>query len=309
MTTSSDPAVSTADAAARDAAAARSASAVFVDPGLTLVLAGTGKTGRRVAAGLTQLGVDVRIGARSVEPRFDWTDATTWDAALDGVQAVYLAYSPDLAVPGAVDHVRGFTALAAERGVQRLVLLSGRGEETAEASERLVLDGPIPATVVRASWFAQNFSEDFMADGVTGGVLVLPETSVAEPYIDADDIAAVAVAALTQPGYEGQVLEVTGPELLTMPEVVAQLQAATGRPLTYVPLPLDAYLEGAAEQGVPPELRDLIGYLFSELMDGRNASTTGTIERVLGRPARRFADYARAAAAAGAWAAAPEAVR
>lgn len=280
-----------------------------VDPGLTLVLAGTGKTGRRVAAGLRDLGVAVRIGARSVEPAFDWTDASTWDAALAGVQSVYLAYSPDLAVPGALEHVEAFTTLAAQRGVQRVVLLSGRGEAAAQASEQAVRDSGLDYTLVRAAWFAQNFSEDFMAEGVASGVLVLPESTVVEPFIDAQDIADVAVAALTQSGHSRAEYEVTGPELLTMADAVDQLRAAVGRPLSYVPVPVDAYLDGAAEQGVPPEIRELIGFLFTELLDGRNASTTDTVEQVLGRPARRFADYASAAAAAGAWAAAPEAIR
>lgn len=277
------------------------ASQLAVDPGVTLVLAGTGKTGRRVADGLSAVGVPVRIGARSTEPRFDWTDASTWDAALDGVKSVYLAYSPDLAVPAALDHVRAFVAAAERHGVQRIVLLSGRGEEAAELSEQVVLASSITATVVRAAWFAQNFSEDFMAEGVATGALVLPEQTVPEPFIDARDIADVAIAALTEPGHEGLVHDVTGPELLTMPEVVAILSEARGATVAYVPLPISVFLEGAAEQGVPEEIRELIGYLFTELMDGRNASTTDTVERVLGRPARRFADYAREAAAAGAW--------
>lgn len=272
-----------------------------IDPGLTLVLAGTGKTGRRVAAGLTDRGHAVRIGARSAEPRFDWTDASTWDAALDDVQSVYLAYSPDLAVPGALAHVEAFTAAAERHGVQRIVLLSGRGEELAEQSERVVLASAIPSTVVRAAWFAQNLSEDFMAEGVASGALVLPQTAVAEPFIDARDIADIAIAALTEPGHEGQVLDVTGPELLTYDDVARILSEARGTTVAHVPLPLDVYLQGAAEQGVPEEIRELIAFLFTELMDGRNASTTDTVERVLGRPARRFADFAREAAAAGAW--------
>lgn len=272
-----------------------------VDPGLTLVLAGTGKTGRRVAAGLRAQGVAVRIGARSADPAFDWNDHSTWDRALDGVDAIYLAYAPDLAVPGAVDHVRAFTARAVQLGAKRIVLLSGRGEQAAEASEQVVRECGLAYTLVRASWFAQNFSEDFMADGVRDRVLALPATAVPEPFIDARDIADVAVAALTHTGHEGAEYEVTGPELLTMPEVVGQLQDAIGDPVTYVPMALDAYLAVAADQGVPEAFRELIGYLFGELMDGRNASTTTTVEEILGRPARRFADFAREAAADGAW--------
>lgn len=272
-----------------------------VDPGLTLVTAGTGKTGRRVAEGLRDLGVDVRIGARSAEPRFDWTDASTWPTALAGVQSVYLAYSPDLAVPGAADHVRAFTALAARSGVRRLVLLSGRGEDLAEASEQIVRESGISFAIVRAAWFAQNFSEDFMLDGVRDGALALPGTEAAEPFVDARDIADVAVAALTRAGHDGALYEVTGPELFTMEGAVGVIAEALGRPVDYVPVPIAAYRETLVELGHPPVVIDLVDLLFTEVMDGRNASTTDAVERVLGRPARRFADYAREAAAAGAW--------
>ena len=166
----------------------------------TLVLGGTGKTGRRVAKRLRARGLPVRIGSRSAEPRFDWNDAATWASVLQGVGAVYITYQPDLAVPGAVEAVWSFTKAALEAGVRRMVLLSGRGEEEAQRAEQALQDTGAEWTIVRATWFAQNFSEGFLLDAVLAGEVALPAGDVGEPFVDVDDIADVAVAALRKPG-------------------------------------------------------------------------------------------------------------
>jgi uncharacterized protein YbjT (DUF2867 family) len=266
-----------------------------------LVIGGTGKTGRRVAEKLTARGLPVRIGARSAVPPFDWEDPSTWAPALSGVSAVYLTYYPDLAIPGAVDAVRAVAALAEESGARKLVLLSGRGEEEAQAAERVVQASGLDWTIVRASWFAQNFSENYFLDSVLGGEVVLPAGEVGEPFVDADDISEVAARALADDGHAGQLYEVTGPRLLTFAEAVAEIAAATGRGISYVPVSPEAYVAALEEQGVPAEFVWLVNYLFTTVLDGRNASVTDGVQRALGRPPRDFADYARDAAAAGAW--------
>ena len=119
-----------------------------------LVLGGTGKVGRRIAERLTARGVPVRIGARGATPAFDWTNPATWGDVLNGARAVFISYAPDLAVPGASQAIGALTRQAAAQGVQRVVLLSGRGEEEAEAAERLVQQAGIAWTIVRCSWFA-----------------------------------------------------------------------------------------------------------------------------------------------------------
>jgi len=274
-------------------------------PDLVLVLGATGKTGSRVTRLLTDRGVPVRAGSRVADPPFDWSDRGTWHPVLDGVSAVYVAFAPDLAVPGAADTVEAFATTAAAAGVRRLVLLSGRGEPEAQATEDRVLAVlGIDVTVVRASWFAQNFSESFLLDLVLDGVVALPVgPTVREPFIDADDIAAVAVAALTEPGHAGLVHEVTGPRALTMGEAVAQLSAASGRDITFASVPLPDFTEGLTQAGLDEDLVAFLAYLFTEVMDGRNAGTTQGVERVLGGPPRAFADYARQAAATGVWSA------
>jgi len=269
----------------------------------TLIVGGTGKTGRRVAAKLASRGVVTRVASRSGETRFDWNDTTTWRSALDGVSAAYLTYSPDLAVPEAPPAIEEITRLAAEHGIQRLVLLSGRGEAEAQRCERIVRRTNPSWTIVRASWFNQNFSEGFFVDMLRDGVLRLPAGDVREPFIDADDIADVVVASLTETGHEGQVYDVTGPRLMTFAEAVEAIARATARNLRYEQIPIGDYVDGMLAQHVPEQVVSLTKYLFESVLDGRNASTTDGVQRALGRAPRDFAAYARKAATTGVWAA------
>ena len=266
----------------------------------TLVLGANGKTGRRVADRLEARGLPVRRGTR---PAFDWTNPAGWPAVLDGMAAVYVSYFPDLAVPGAVEAVRELTSLAERAGVRRLVLLSGRGEEEARAAEEVVMAGSIEWTVVRCSWFNQNFSEGYLRDPVLGGEVVLPAGDVAEPFVDVDDVADVAVAALTTPGHGGRLYEMTGPRLLTFAEAIDEIADVTGREITYQQADLDTYVTAMTEHDVPADVIDLLGYLFGEVLDGRNAWIADGVEQALGRPAKDFSAFVRDNAAA--WAVQP----
>ncbi len=266
-----------------------------------LVLGGTGKTGRRVAERLTARGLPVRIGSRSANPSFEWTDSSTWTAALEGVSAAYITYYPDLAVQGAAETVDAFIRLAVANGVGRLVLLSGRGEPEAQRTENLLAASGADWTVVRAAWFAQNFSENFMIEGVLADMVVLPAGDVKEPFIDADDIADVVVAALTENGHVGQTYEVTGPQLLTFAEAVAEIAKATGRNIDYVAVPIDDYVAELRKQGLPDDMIWLIDELFRNVLDGRNAHLADGVDRALGRKPRKFVEYARNTAASGVW--------
>jgi uncharacterized protein YbjT (DUF2867 family) len=267
----------------------------------TLVLGGTGKTGRRVAERLQARGLPVRIGSRSGEPPFDWEKPETWAPVLRGVSSAYISYYPDLAVPGAVDVVGSFANLAVKEGVPRLVLLAGRGEEEAERTEQAVRDSGADLTIVRATWFMQNFSEDYMIEHILAGAIAIPAGDTPEPFVDADDIADVAVAALTDDKHIGELYELTGPRLLTFAEAAEEISDATGRDIPYVRVSLEEHAAVAAEQGVPVEVIDLLTYLFSEVLDGRNAHVTDGVQRALGREPRDFREFVRDAAATGVW--------
>lgn len=269
--------------------------------GLTLVLGATGKTGRRITRRLAERGVPTRVASRAADPSFDWGDSNTWDEILHGVTAAYVSYAPDLAIPGAADAIRAFVEKAVAQGVQRLVLLSGRGEEEAQRCERIVQEAGVAWTVVRCSWFNQNFSEGEFLNMVLAGTIALPAGDVSEPFVDADDIADVAVAALTEEGHAGQVYEVTGPRMLTFREAVAEIARASGRDIRYVQIPHEAFAAGIAESGAPDDIAWLLDYLFSTVLDGRNAYLADGVQRALGREPRDFAEYARRIAGSGAW--------
>jgi uncharacterized protein YbjT (DUF2867 family) len=257
---------------------------------LTLITGATGKTGSRIIDRLTAADHLVRPASRATG--FDWEDHSTWPAALAGVDAAYIAYYPDLALPGAAETVSAFAQAARAAGVQRLVLLSGRGEPEALRAEQEVAAAGVPLTVVRCSWFMQNFTESFMAEGVERGVVALPAGNVPEPFVDVEDIADVAFLALTEDGHAGEVYELTGPRALRIDEAVAELAAASGRDLRFERITPEAYRETA-----PPELADFVVFLFTELLDGRNAQTQDGVERALGRAPRDFTEFAHRVAA------------
>ena len=269
------------------------------DPSI-LVIGATGKTGRRVAGRLEARGIPVRHGSRGSVTPFDWEAPETWGPALRGARAAYVTYFPDLAFPGAVEKLESLCETARDVDVERLVLLSGRGEHHAKLGEDVVRHSGVGFTIVRAAWFAQNFSEGYLRDPVLAGVLPMPGGDVAEPIIDIDDIADVAVAALTEEGHEGELYEVTGPRLMSFADMAAELSLATGRAIRHVPISFEAFHATIAQAG-GTFVADVFTAIARETLDGRNACTTDGVTRALGRAPRDFADFARAAARNGAW--------
>ena len=246
-------------------------------------------------------GVPARTGSRTARPPFDWSDRGTWAPALDGVSSLYISYYPDLAVPGAPEAVGALARLAAEQGVQRLVLLSGRGEEEAQRSEEIVKEAGIEWTILRSSWFDQNFSEGFLLDSVLSGVVALPVDGVREPFVHADDLADIAVAALIEDGHGGRLYEVTGPRLITFGEAVAEIAQAAGRDVRFETVPMEAFAAELGQAGMSPDEVWLVNYLFSEVLDGRNETLADGVQQALGREARDFSDYVAATAPTGVW--------
>lgn len=274
-----------------------------------LVLGGTGTTGRRVAARLLALGHTVRIGSRTGEPvRFDWTDQATWDPALDGIDAVYVVPHEGARL------TRPFLALAEKAGVRRAVLLSGRGVDVAgymaddNPSAITHIDGDaairetgLEWTVVRPSWFAQNFSEGFFTDSVRGGELALAAADGLVPFVDAEDIADVVVAALTEDGHHGRTYELSGPRLLTFAEAAGAISAASGRPLRYVPLAPEEFTAGLVAAGMPEQDAGWFADMLSPVRRGIEAHLSEGVREALGREPRDFTVFAAEAAESGAW--------
>lgn len=266
-----------------------------------LILGGTGKTGRRIAERLTARDIPVRIGSRGGTPSFDWLDKETWERALEGVGAAYISYYPDIAVPGAAETVEAFARLAVERGIRRLVLLSGRGEPEAQRAEEMVKASGADWTILRCAWFSQNFSEGFLVDSVLEGEVALPVGAVGEPFVDVDDIADVAAAVLTGPGHAGQLYELTGPRLLSFADAVAEIGKATGRDIAFRRISHAEFTETVAAHHLPPEFAWLLNELFTEVLDGRNETLTDGVQRALGRQPKDFSAYATETAASRIW--------
>ncbi len=269
--------------------------------GITLVTGGTGKTGRRVADRLLKAGRLVRIGSRVAELPFDWENRDTWGQVLQGVKAAYVAYQPDLAVPGALETVQAFFSQAIASGVEKLVLLSGRGEVETEQAEQALQATSVDWTILRSSWFYQNFSENFFLDPILAGQVALPVGSVAEPFVDVDDIADIAFAAFTDPRHSRQLYEITGPKALTFAEAISEIARATERDITFIPVSVDDYRAELIQQGVPDDYIELVLYLFTTVLDGRNTPLADGVQRALGRPPREFSDYVRQTTATGIW--------
>ncbi|RYY69814.1 MAG: NmrA family transcriptional regulator [Chitinophagaceae bacterium] len=266
-----------------------------------LVLGSTGRTGKRVAERLQNLRIPIRLGSRKADAAFDWEDPANWDIVLEGIEAVYISFQPDLAVPAAAEKIKLFTEAAKKANVKKLVLLSGRGEEEAQKCEQIIMQSGLDWTIIRASWFMQNFSENFLLDSILGNEVVLPVIKSLEPFVDAEDIADVAVAVLTTNKHSNKIYELTGPELLSFETATAIIAKETNRTISYKEISIDDYEAILRSYQLPDDFIWLIKYLFTQVLDGRNESITNDIESILHRKPAAFKDYVINTIKTGVW--------
>ena len=265
----------------------------------TLVTGSSGIVGRRVVAHLRDRGLAVRAASRSGTPPFEWTHPATWEANLDGIRRLVLI-SPE-GVPVHPD----FLPAAAAAGVERIALLSDKGVEVMRvdrllAAERLVNNSELPWSIVRADWFNQNFSESFFRPGVLAGLITVPIDEVRQSFVDADDIAAVLVETLLDVTHTGRTYMLTGPTSLSFAEAVNIIGDACGRRVRFAG-DADSYRRGQEALGVDPAQIQREIDNFARLAAQGDATPTGDVERVIGRPAIAFPTFASRAAARGAW--------
>ncbi|GAA3676009.1 NAD(P)H-binding protein [Nonomuraea antimicrobica] len=261
----------------------------------------SGKTGRRVVRLLEAQGAPVRPASRSSRVRFDWTEPGTWADAVHGARAVYLV-APEDPAP-----IREFVAKA--DGVQRFVVLSGRGIDQASpgfgegmiAAEQAARESGAEWTILRANNFNQNFDEDLWHAPLRAGRLALPIGATPEPFVDVEDLAEVAVAALTGDGHAGRVYELSGPRGLTFGEAVEIIARAADRPIVYEELTPERYREELLAEGYPEVVADSLNTLFALHREGHLAEPADGVRQVLGRDPIAFEDYATRVAATGAW--------
>ena len=256
-----------------------------------LIIGATGKTGTRVMQGLKELGFNPKGASRNGDVHFDWDEPTTWSPALNGIDSVYLTYYPDLAVPKAPEDISRFCALAKMKGISHITVLSGRSEPAAQVCENIIKQSGIGWTVVRASWFDQNFSEGLFNQFIMDGNIALPVTDVTEPFIDIDDIAEIVVASLVDDKHSEQLYEVTGPELISFADIAAKFSAHLNREIGFESISMQEFESRLLRGGVPQGAIEALTYLFGEVLDGRSESTTDGVERALGRAATTFDEY------------------
>ncbi|ARF74439.1 NAD(P)-dependent oxidoreductase [Kitasatospora albolonga] len=278
-------------------------------PSPVLVLGATGKTGRRVLARLRELGVETRAASRSGETPFDWADPKTWGPALEGAAAVYIVPLDTTPSP-----TPAFVERAVAAGVRRLVLLSARGVDTPgyfgspdydggphAQGEEAVRSSDVTWTILRPGWFAQNFTEGVFLEDIRNGSLTLPVGDGEASYIDADDIAAVAVAALTEDGHEGEAYELSGPRALGVADVLDEIAKVSDVRASYIPAEEAAFREGLVAQGMSEVEAALWTAALDPIRTSREAPVKDGVERALGRPPRDLAEVVREAAEKGAW--------
>ncbi|MFD2824640.1 NmrA family NAD(P)-binding protein [Lacinutrix iliipiscaria] len=267
-----------------------------------LIIGGTGKTGRRVAENLTQQGHNVRVVGRKTNPVFDWENTDTYDEALKGMDRAYIVYYPDLAVPGSREAISTLSKKALEAGLEKVILLSGKGETEAEACEEIIANSGLNFTLVRASWFNQNFSEGAFLEFVLNGTVALPMPEAKIPFVDVNDIADVVSKVLLDDSYNGQTLTVTGPQKRTFKEVVDIMAQAANKPIQFVPISIEEFKDGMRQAGLPESYIWLFGYLFQDVLGNpNNQEVYNDVEKVLGRPAKSFETFAKETAATGIW--------
>ncbi|MER6694598.1 NAD(P)H-binding protein [Streptomyces minutiscleroticus] len=263
-----------------------------------LVLGATGTTGGRLTARLLAGGHRVRAASRGATAvggatpvRFDWYDPGTWQGAVGDADRVYLV--PPLGATSPADTMLPFLRLARAAGVRRAVLLSSSAIPAGGPATGLVhqaLPGLFPEwAVLRPSWFMQNFTGDHMhAHTVRDEAALYSATGEGRVgFVDADDIAEVALHALTDTHAPGTDLVLTGPEALRFDDVAAILGDATGRTVTHRRL-TRAQMRDRLAASLPAEFAGLLADMDDAIARGAEDRTTDTVLRLTGRPPRDF---------------------
>ncbi|WP_030261409.1 NmrA family NAD(P)-binding protein [Streptomyces violens] len=270
--------------------------------GTTLVIGATGTTGGRTAAQLIAAGHRVKAASRRGTPvpgaepvRFDWYDPATHATALDGADRLYLV--PPVGDPDPAAVMLPFLRQARAAGVRRAVLLS---------SSAIPEGGPVVGVVhqalpglfdewavLRPSWFMQNFTGSHAhADSIReSGTILTAAGNGRVGFVDADDIAAVAVRALTDDRAPNTDLILTGPEALTYDDIATVMTEVGGRPVAHRRLSYDQLCAHLAAQ-VPPEFAAMLAGMDRAIAQGAEDRVTDAVQRLTGRPPHGFREVA-----------------
>ncbi|MEU9169470.1 NAD(P)H-binding protein [Streptomyces sp. NPDC048420] len=266
--------------------------------GTPLVTGATGTTGSRVTAQLTAAGHRVRAASRGGTPvpgaepvRFDWYDPATHADALTGVDRVYLV--PPVGDPDPAAVMLPFLRRARAAGVGRAVLLSSsavpEGGPAVGVVHQALPDLFDAWAVLRPSWFMQNFTGTHLhALGIRDtGTIRTAAGKGRIGFVDAEDIAAVAVHALTDVRAPDSDLVLTGPQALSHDDIATIVTEVTGRPVVHRHLTHEQLCDRLAPL-MGREFAELLAGMDRAIAEGAEDRTTDVVRRVTGRPPHDF---------------------
>jgi uncharacterized protein YbjT (DUF2867 family) len=262
-----------------------------------LVLGATGKTGSRVVRKLSERGIFVRRAARTgADVNFDWDDPTTFGAALREVSGAYVI-APVLRVDFA-GVVSSFLDEAERAGVEHVTLLSAYGMEHAPAEVALravELDlaarASLSHSILRPAWFMQNFSETFLKP--VDDEIVVPCGTGSEAFVNAEDIASIAAATLSDPErHAGRAYAPTGPEALTVADAARLISRAAGRKITYRDTDRNEWVDAMIRAGLPADYGAVLRSLTETIASGQGSRPNGDVLAVTGVAPMHFAEFA-----------------
>ncbi|MBB3918402.1 SDR family oxidoreductase [Rhizobium fabae] len=271
-----------------------------------LVLGATGTVGRHVVDGLLAKGEAVKAASRSGKPVagaegvvFEYGRPETYGPAFEGVDRAHV-----LLASGHVD-AKGLLLpiieAAAERKV-KVVLQSVFGVDADDSIpyrqvEIALEKSGTPYVILRPNWFADNF-HTFWKPGIDHGQIAVPAADGKSSFIDARDIAASSVAALTSSAFDGKAFNLTGPQALSYEEAAAILSEATGKPIAYDAISDEAFIAILTGAGVPADYASFLASIFYPVRQGWTAVVTNDVETLTGKAPRPLKTYAADYAAA-----------
>jgi uncharacterized protein YbjT (DUF2867 family) len=279
---------------------------------MILVTGATGTIGSSTVKALKAQGARFKVGTRSPDKLqgqgvetvlFDWDKPETFAPALQGVEKLFLLTPIS---EKQVEYTQSLVDAAKKAGVKHIVKLSVMGVEAEpgialgrlhRASEKAIQDSGIAWTMLRPTFFMENFFNYYGADPKKDSTVYNPHGQGKAVWVDGRDVGEVAAAVLTGQGHEGKAYDLTGPEALGDAEALALLGEALGHKYTYVDVPEEGARKAMLDMQMPAWLVDGFMELNRLIKNNWVATPASGVKDVLGRAPRSFKEYAKDCAA------------
>ncbi len=267
--------------------------------GKILVIGSTGTIGTPLVKALLAKGERVKAASRTGNAadgaegvRFDYTDASTYADAFDGVDRLFL-----ILAGGRLDAIDALTPVVQEaaRREVKIVFLSVFGVDADDSIpyrqiELKIIASGVPYVILRPNWFADNFHTYWKA-GIEHGEIAVPAGEGKSSFIDVRDIADSAAAALTSNAFDGKAFNLTGPKAFGYGEAAAIISQAIGKPVGYSAVSDEAFIAILTGAGVPKDYASFLASIFHPVREGWTSAVTGDVETLTGRAPRSLETY------------------